>query len=210
MVKMDKNNHLQVIKNLIQAFGEQHLNEELTGYALNLCERLGRMKRIDITRGQKEVWAAAIIHAIARINFLYDKANALYMKMETVCDFFAAKKTTVGNKASEIMRICRLGYGSPGYCSLDLVERFTFVQTPEGFVIPLRMLKEGALVDLSESVVEREERLAAEQKQREIEAAERRQITAEKKRQALAAKRRENLKDQLGLFEPADTESPED
>ena len=57
----NKKQRLKEIKGLVLAFCEEHLNEELAGYALKLCESLGRKRKISITRGKKEIWAAAIV-----------------------------------------------------------------------------------------------------------------------------------------------------
>ena len=52
------------------------------------------------------------------------------------CDFFNAKKATVGNKATQIEKQCDLDHGVEKYCSQEIIDAFTFYETPEGFVIP--------------------------------------------------------------------------
>jgi hypothetical protein len=59
---------LREIKELVQAFYDRHLNEELAGYALKLCDTLGRKRILDISRGRKEIWATAIVYVITRLN----------------------------------------------------------------------------------------------------------------------------------------------
>jgi len=93
---------IEEIKALVDAFGRERLNEELTGYALHLCDRLGRQRTLCIDRGRKEIWAAAIVYTIARLNFLFDRENPNYLRVETLCEFFGTKKSTVANKATRI------------------------------------------------------------------------------------------------------------
>jgi len=71
----NKKQRLEEIKGVVLYFCEEHLNEELAGYALKLCEKLAGKRKISITRGQKEIWAAAIVYVIARLNFLFDMEN---------------------------------------------------------------------------------------------------------------------------------------
>jgi hypothetical protein len=42
--------------------------------------------------GKIEIWAASIIYTIARLNFLFDKANGVYITPDIICDFFNTKK----------------------------------------------------------------------------------------------------------------------
>ena len=90
---------------------------DMTRSSVNM---LGRKRKIDITRGKKEIWSASIIHTIARLNFLFDKQNENYITADTICDFFDTKKTTVGNKATQIEKECKLRMGAEGYCSKEI------------------------------------------------------------------------------------------
>ena len=104
----NKKKQLEEIKGLVLDFCEEHLNEELSGYALMLCEELGRKRKVSVTRGKKEIWAAAIVYVIARLNFLFDMENEFFLSADTICDFFGTKKSTAGNKATQIEKICNL------------------------------------------------------------------------------------------------------
>ena len=140
MTKVEKTERLNEIKDLVLAFCEEHLDEELYGYALELCDMLGRKRKISITRGKKEIWAASIIYVIARLNFLFDPESEFFLSADTVCDFFGAKKSTVGNKATQIEKACNLGLGAEGLCSPEISDALTLVELPNGLVIPKSML----------------------------------------------------------------------
>ena len=58
------------IKELLSSFCEKHLNDELTGYAFNLCDALGRKKKINLLRGRKEIWAGSM-HSIVPVSRFY-------------------------------------------------------------------------------------------------------------------------------------------
>ena len=101
----EKIERLNEINELIQDFCERHLNDEFLGYALKLCGELGREKTLTITRGKKEIWAASIIYVITRLNFLFDREQEYFLTADTICEFFGTKKSTVGNKATQIEKI---------------------------------------------------------------------------------------------------------
>ena len=96
MTKNEKMVKINTIKEIIHDFCAKHLNEELESYALRLCDTIGRKRKLTITRGKKEIWAASIVYVIARLNFLFDKENEYYITTDTICDFFKTKKSTIG------------------------------------------------------------------------------------------------------------------
>ena len=114
-----KEKGLTEIREILHSFCKKYLNDELESYAIKLCENLGRKRKIDILRGKKEIWAASIIYAIARLNFLFDKENEKYITADTICNFFNTNKSTVGNKATQIENACTLTIGAKGYCSTE-------------------------------------------------------------------------------------------
>jgi glycine cleavage system protein P-like pyridoxal-binding family len=101
---------------------------------------------MNILRGKKEIWAASIIYVIARLNFLFDKENEKYITADTICNFFNTKKSTIGNKATQIEDACNLTIGAEGYCSKQITDSFSFYQTPEGLVIPKSMVVNRELI----------------------------------------------------------------
>ena len=202
----NKKQRLEEIKELVMAFCEEHLDEELYGYALELCHMLGRKRKISITRGKKEIWAASIIYVIARLNFLFDPENEFFLTADTICDFFGTKKSTVGNKATQIEKNCNIGMGAEGLCSPEISDALTLVELPDGLVIPKSMLRKLDIVyevadeeetkELEKFMAEQQrlkERKAAEKKARRTEID--RKIAEDKKK-----KKKENHK-QLKLFD---------
>src|SRR6266571_1780757 len=76
------------VAGLIEQFGQQHLDAELTGFAIELWERLCRRKAPDCLFGKPSVWAASVTHVIARMNFLFDRSQPVHLALDTICDFF--------------------------------------------------------------------------------------------------------------------------
>ena len=206
MKKVEKAKRLNEIRQLVMAFCEDHLHEELAIYALKLCETLGRKRKISITRGSKEIWAASIVYVIARLNFLFDSESEFCLTADTICDFFGTKKSTIGSKATHIENVCNIGLGAEGFCSPKISDSLTLVELPNGLVIPKSMLTElDFVVEAAddEETKELEEFMAEQQQRKEREIAEKKARRAEINRKIAEdkkKKKKENDK-QLALFD---------
>ncbi len=172
---MKKEKAKEIIE-LVESFSKQYFNGELTDCALRLCEKLGRSRKLNITRGKKEIWAASIVYVIARVNFLFDKANDNFLTSDIICDFFETKKTTTGNKATSIEKTFNIGIGDEKYCTREIRASFSFVELPGGFIVPERMAN-----DMARDIVIG---IAGEEESREID-----EFMAKKKRQEEEAER---------------------
>lgn len=169
-----KTDKTKEIKGLVESFCEQYLNEELATCSLRLCDTLGRSRKLDVTRGKKEIWASSIVYVIARVNFLFDKANRYFLNSDTICDFFGTKKTTVGNKATSIEKALNIGIGDAKYCTSEIRASFSMVELPGGLIIPVNMIAEISREIVIEIAGEEEtrkiEKFMAQQKKQEEEA----------------------------------------
>ncbi len=128
---------------LIEQFGQNHLDAELTGFVIELWARVCRRKAGDCLRGKAAVWAATVTHVIARMNFLFDRSQPVHLTFDTICSYFGTNKTTVGSKATEIERTLHLKqHSEPGLCRREFVETFTNVRLSNGMVISWEMAKQ--------------------------------------------------------------------
>ena len=206
MEKAKKDERLKEIKEWVVSFCVEYLNEELQGYVLRLCDTLNRKRKISITSGKKEIWAAAIIYVIARLNFLFDSENELFLSADTICDFFGTKKSTIGNKATQIEKACNLGIGAQGYCSPEISDALTLVELPNGLVIPKSMLpKPEIVVEFADEKEEREfqEYMAEQECLKEREAAEKKARRTEINRKIAEDKKKKKKEQdkQISLFD---------
>ena len=98
----------QKIIDLVREFCGKKLNEEYFELSERLVQKLGRKRNIPFTTGQPQVWAAAIIHALGTINFLFDKSFDPYISVGDINDFFGTAKSTTGNKSKQIRDLLKL------------------------------------------------------------------------------------------------------
>jgi len=126
---------IEKIKGMIRAFGKAHLDTDLTGYVLELLDRIQAEPTLSLKRGRPEIWAAAMVYVIARLNFLFDRESEYHLTTDTICDFFNTRKSTTGNKATFIEQECGLFHGEEGLCRPEISKVLNLVELPNGMVV---------------------------------------------------------------------------
>lgn len=146
-IPAEKRERFREVATLLEQFGQTHLDAELTGFAQELWRRLCRRQTTDCRRGKPAIWAASVVHVIARMNFLFDRSQPVHLTFDTICGWFQANKTTVGSRATEIERTLRLHqHSEPGLCRGDLIDTFATIRLSNGMVLSLGMAKQMGLV----------------------------------------------------------------
>ena len=100
----------QEIIQLANSFCDEYLDKEYAELAEKLICKLGRKRNVPFVTGQTPIWAAAVIHALGTINFLFDKSFEPYVSIDDINDFFGTKKSTTGNKSKQIRDLLKLGF----------------------------------------------------------------------------------------------------
>jgi len=106
--KQNLQDRQQKILELVREFCEKKLNKEYFELSERLVQKLGRKKNPPHAKGQPQVWAAAIIHALGTINFLFDKSFEPYVSTDDINTFFETSKSTTGNKSKQIRDLLKL------------------------------------------------------------------------------------------------------
>lgn len=207
----DKKLKIKAIKEMIEAFCEPNLHRMYKKYILHLCDVVSRKRNLNIARGRNEIWAASLIHTIARLNFLYDDNNpdGHRITFDALCESFQTVKSTIGNKTNLIIKTCNIRIGQPEYSRSDITDMTSFYTTPEGFIINKSTAREMFGKEIVYEIANEEEtaeienfmaerkRLKEEKLQRKKERRlEINRMIAEKKK----AKKQERDKKQLSLF----------
>ena len=100
----------QEIIQLTKNFCDEYLDKEYAELSEKLICKLGRKRNVPFVTGQTSIWAAAVIHVLGTINFLFDKSFEPYTTVGVINDFFGTKQSTVGNKSKQIRDLLKLGY----------------------------------------------------------------------------------------------------
>ncbi|MFH1984011.1 MAG: DUF6398 domain-containing protein [Pseudomonadota bacterium] len=128
------------IRGLLVDFCGRFLTYEMTQRVFNLCDRLDVGTEFSLNRGRQEIWAAAIVYAIAQLNFLFYTDDPLDVTPEDINTFFGTKPGSVSSKARQIRHTLDIDTGDPDYCTPDIVDAASFYETPEGIIIPNNMI----------------------------------------------------------------------
>lgn len=132
------------ILGLVREFCSKKLDDEYFELAKRLAEKLGRKRSAPFATGQTEVWAAAIIHALGTINFLFDKASKPYVSVDEINDFFETNKSTTGNKSKLIREALKLERWDDEFSTTRMRDSnpFSNLVTVDGLIVPLDTLPE--------------------------------------------------------------------
>jgi hypothetical protein len=136
-----KQKRIKEVQILLEDFATHHLSLELSGYVFKLWAQLGRKRHYVITSGKKEIWAAAVVYVIARVNFLFDKSSSNHLEPDLISGFFGANKNTVAGRARDIENECKIRIGHEGLCSQEISDSLTSVQLPNKMIVSKKMAK---------------------------------------------------------------------
>jgi len=101
------------ITTLTDKFSTQHLNEEYRQMIHRVVGALARKRPSPLVRGKENVWAAAAVHAVGRVNFLDDASHSPHCKPKVIYEFFGIGESTGQNKSKEIRDLLKMGPMSP-------------------------------------------------------------------------------------------------
>lgn len=144
MEKNDLQAKQQEILELIKEFCTAKLNEEYFELSKRMVGKLGRKKVQPLATGKVHVWAAAIIHALGTINYLFDKDSKLYVSLDEISEFFGTSKSSFGQKSKQIRDMLKIGpwdqeFSLSGVQSSNPMADMVVV---DGFYVPLSSLPE--------------------------------------------------------------------
>lgn len=100
-------------KYLIEAtemFCDEYLDEDYKQLCASLINKMARKRYVPFLSGRLEIWAAAVIHALGSINFLFDRNFEPYASAEDICDYFGTKRGTVSQKSKLIRDMFKMNY----------------------------------------------------------------------------------------------------
>jgi hypothetical protein len=134
----------QKILELVREFCGKKLDEEYFELSERLIQKLGRKRNVPFTTGQTQIWAAAVIHALGTINFLFDKSFEPYVSIDEINNFFGTTKSTTTNKSKQIRDLLKLDRWDNEFSTRRMSESnpiANFVMV-DGLIVPLAQLPE--------------------------------------------------------------------
>ena len=117
-----------------------HLNDEYAQVCRKMTAALCRKRPSPLARGRPGIWAAAIVHTIGSVNFLYDRSQTPHTTLDELCAAFGTAKSTVGSKATQIKQILKIGLMDPDWTLPSRMDRnpMAWYITVNGFMVDAR------------------------------------------------------------------------
>lgn len=95
---------------LTAGFCDAYLDDDYKQLCEKLILKMSRNYNVPFLRGRMEIWAAAIVHAIGSINFLFDRSFEPYFSSKDMCNFFGTVQKTISHKAKYIRDMFKMRY----------------------------------------------------------------------------------------------------
>jgi len=126
----------------------QHLDAEYAALCLKLAAKLARKRPSPLARGDRRIWAAGIVYAIGRVNFLADPSQKPHLRTDELAELLGVKQATMANKGRLIMDTLRIGLMDPEFSRRDMLDSNPMVWLLEvgGLLVDARQLPEALQV----------------------------------------------------------------
>jgi hypothetical protein len=98
---------------MIDVVCAQHLDAEYAQVCRQMAATLARKRPSPLVSGKATSWAAAIVHTVGRVNFLFDKSQTPSMRADELATAFGLSKSTVSNKSAQIKDLLRISIADP-------------------------------------------------------------------------------------------------
>ena len=130
------------ITTLIDAVCVEHLDDEYRTLCLRLLAKLARKRPSPLVRGERRVWAAAVLYTVGNINFLFDPSQEPHLRSDELAAATGVAKSTMANKAALIRQTLQLGPLEPELCRRELLASHPYAWLVEidGFIVDARAL----------------------------------------------------------------------
>jgi Domain of unknown function (DUF6398) len=127
---------------LVRSFCIAKLDNEYREVCEHLVKKLGRKRNVIFIAGQLEIWAAAVIHAVGTVNFLFDKSNEPYASIDDINNFFGTKKTTTGGKSKIIRDLFKMRYWDDEFSTKTMQKSNPYANmvSINGMILPISAL----------------------------------------------------------------------
>ncbi|MCM3740360.1 DUF6398 domain-containing protein [Oceanobacillus luteolus] len=129
---------------LTMTFSKEFLNEEYENVIEKLINKMARKREVPFLTGRIEIWAAAVIHAVGTVNFLFDKSTQPYVAATDIYSYFDTKQSTTSQRSKQIRDMFKMTYFDSDF-SIESVKQsspFNNLTQSNGFIVPQYMEKE--------------------------------------------------------------------
>ena len=124
---------------ITDAFCTEHLTNSYAELARHMAAALSRKRPSPLSSGRRKTWAAGIIYALGRMNFLFDSSNKPHLSATDLCGLFGVSQGSAYGKSKE------------AWDALDLIQMDPHWTLPEMMVhnpVMWMVFLDGLIVDI--------------------------------------------------------------
>ena len=132
----------EAITGITDEFCQEHLNEEYADLSRKMAAALSRKRPSPLESGRARSWAAGIVYALGRVNFLSDDSREPHMTMSGLCEKIGVSQGNASSKSREIWSWLGLIQMDPDWCLPSMLEQNPLVWIVEvnGLPVDVRMM----------------------------------------------------------------------
>ena len=98
------------------------LDEEYSGLARHVVAKLARKRPSPLQSGRAVTWAGGVVYALGQVNFLFDRSSEPYVSHDDLTDAFGLSKSTLGQKARQVLDMLKMSCGAPEFLRAEQVD----------------------------------------------------------------------------------------
>lgn len=110
------------ITEITDGFCREHLNEEYAELARKMAAALSRKRPSPLESRRTRSWAAGVVYALGRVNFLSDDSFEPHMRMADLCERIGVSQSNASAKSREIWYRLSLMPLHPDWCPPSRLE----------------------------------------------------------------------------------------
>ena len=134
------------IIDLTDSVCRDHLDDEYATLCHQLAAALARKRPSPIVRGKPEIWAAAIVHALGVVNFLFDSSQKPHLKSDQLSRLFGASQGSTASKSKLIRDLFKMHQFEPDWTLPSKMDRnpLVWMLSVNGFIVDIRYMPKEA------------------------------------------------------------------
>jgi len=138
-----KNQAVEVVASLVDAFCKEHLTTEYAELCRKLTEKLARKRPSPLVSGKPNTWACGIVRTIGWVNFLDDKSQTPHMKLTAIDKAFGVGESTGQGKSMLIRKMFKITTMDPEWTLRSQIDQnpMAWMIQVNGFLVDARILK---------------------------------------------------------------------
>lgn len=138
-----KQQAVEEIAGLVDAFCREHLNEEYAELCRRLTEKLARKRPSPLVSGKSNTWACGIVRTVGWVNFLDDRSQKPHMKLTAIDKAFGVGESTGQGKSMLIRKMFKIRSMDPAWTLRSRMDRnpASWMIQINGFLVDARILK---------------------------------------------------------------------